>query len=107
MPATETYRVVEMENDFAVVQFQRRIEGQETGTKFQQAIDAMVGEFNPDHKPRTSFAKVTVLADSLIEGRMDLKSGWPQSVSWIDKLNDLKSDQLKTRRKVEVKRAQD
>ena len=108
LPATETYRVVEMEHEsnFAVVQFQRRIEGQEAATKFQQAIDAKVQQFDPDHKPRTSYSTVTVLSDSLIEGRMDLNSGWPQSVSWIDKLNDLKSDQLQARRKVEVQRVE-
>ena len=106
LPATETYRVLEMDTDsnFAVVQFQRIVEGQEAGEKFVQAMDAAVQELAPDHKPRTSFPKVTVLSDSSIKGKMNLTSGWPQSVLWLNKLNDLENDQLQLRRKTEIQR---
>jgi len=108
LPSTETYRVVEMkpESNLAVVQFQRLIEGQEAATKFHQAIEAMVQEMKPDHKPRTSFPKVTVLSDSLMEGRMDLNSGWPRAVSWVVKMNNLKNDQLQVTQQVEVQRVE-
>ncbi len=106
LPATETYRVLEMdtESNFAVVQFQRVIEGQEAGEKFVQAMDAAIQELVPDHKPRTSFPKITVLSESSIKGKMDLTSGWPQSVLRVVKLNDLENDQLQLRRKIEIQR---
>ena len=106
LPATETHRVVEVDrkSNLAVIQYQVRIEGQEAATKFQKGIDAYVQKINPNHKPKTSFAKATIVSDSLIEGRMDLNSGWPESVTFTSKMNNLRDDQLLLERKVEVQR---
>lgn len=108
LPATKTYRVTELnrESNLAVIQLQQLIEGQEAATKYQQGIDAMIREMKPDHQPAKSVPKVTVLMDSLMEGKMDLDSGWPQAVSWISKMNNLKDDQLAVQRKVEVQRVE-
>ena len=106
LPATQTHRVVEVDrkSNLAVIQYQVRIEGQEAATKFQKGIDAYVQKINPNHKPKTSFAKATIVSDSLIEGRMDLNSGWPESVTLTSKMNNLRDDQLLLERKVEVQR---
>ena len=106
LPATETSRVVKVDRktNLAVIQFQQRVEGQEAATKFQKGIDAYVQKVDPNHKPKTSFPKVTVVFDSLIEGRMDLDSGWPEAVTLTTKMNNLSDDQLLVKRKVEVQR---
>ena len=108
LPATETYRVKEVmrKSNQAVIRFQRRIEGQEAAAKYQKALDAMVQQMDPNHKPSTSVPKVTVLSDTLMEGRMDLDSGWPQTVSWITKMNNMKDDQLEIKSKFEVQRVE-
>ena len=108
LPATETYRVMEVDrqSNLAVIQFQQQVKGQEAATKYQKALDELVQEMDPKHKPRTDLPKVTVLFDSSTEGRMDLNSGWPQTVSWSSKLNNLKDDQLAVQRKVEVQRVE-
>ena len=106
LPATETYRVVEVDrkSNLAVFQYQTRIEGQEAATKFQKGLDAYVQKLDPNHKPRTSFAKATILFDSIIEGRMDLNTGWPEAVTLTNKMNNLNDDQLLVARKFEVQR---
>ena len=106
LPATETHRVVEVDrkSNLAVIQYQMRIEGQEAATKFQKGIDDYVQKIDPNHKPKTSFVKATIVSDSLLEGRMDLNSGWPEAVILTSKMNNLKDDQLLVKRKVEVQR---
>ena len=106
LPATETHRVVEVDrkSNLAVIQYQVRIEGQEAATKFQKGIDDYVQKIDPNHKPKTSFVKATIVSDSLLEGRMDLNSGWPEAVTLTSKMNNLKDDQLLVKRKVEVQR---
>lgn len=108
LPATETFRVMEVkrESNLAVVQFQRLIEGQEAAKKYQQGIEALMQRMKPGHKPKSPFPKVTVVSDSLIEGTMDLNSGWPRAVSWTNRMNNLKNDQLEVKQKVEVQRVE-
>jgi len=103
LPATETYRVVEVDKkaNQVVFQHQRVIEGDEA---VKASMQAMMDEIKPDRKKEEAQAKVTVLAETTTTATLDLAKGWPESVVWENKFNNFKDDQVPLQMRLEIRR---
>jgi len=106
LPATETYRVVEVDKKANQVGFQhqRVIAGDEAVKKFRASMQAMMDEIKPDRKKEEAQAKVTVLAETTTTATLDLAKGWPESVVWENKFNNFKDDQVPLQMRLEIRR---
>ena len=106
VPATETYLVKSVDQDKgqAVFEFRRVIQGEEASKKFMDGMNKKMAEIQPGRKKETP--KITVLLDSTVTATLDLEIGWPDSVAWISKFNDLKDDKLNVKKKIEIRKVE-
>ena len=104
VPATEIYTVKDFDEKKgnAVFEFRQIVQGEEAGKKFMQVMNQQLDEVQPNRKKETP--EITVLTDSTLTAKMDLKIGWPVSATWIKKFNNLKDDQLEMRSKIAVQK---
>lgn len=105
LPATDSYRVVELDlkNNHTVFEYRRLIAGEEAAKKFRQGLKVLMDEIQPGHNQPEPELKISILNESTTTSSLDLSVGWPKSVVWQNKVNNLVDDQLLLKAKFEIR----